>query len=65
MSRDRIERRNRKVVVMVERRHIDQKQVALMLGLKWGNVRQIISRWRREQLSQLSASQLKQSGVHS
>lgn len=47
MMRAYNERRNRKVIVLVERKGVYPKQVARDLGITWGNVRQILHRWHR------------------
>lgn len=47
MTRSYNERRNRRVIVMVERRRIPPKEVAFRLGLSHANVRWIIFCWRR------------------
>lgn len=50
MTRPYNERRNRQIVVLIERR-IPPKEVAKRLGITWVNVRKIASLWRKGQFS--------------
>ena len=47
MARTRNERRNRQIVVLVDRRKMPAKQVAMLLRLTYQNVRKILSRFRK------------------
>jgi len=49
MERAAVERRNKRIVVMVERRHHPQKYVAKHVGLSYGYVRWIL--WHERHIS--------------
>lgn len=47
MGRAYNERRNRQIMVAIERRRMPQKEIAKRFNITWTNLRQIIYRWRR------------------
>lgn len=47
MTRVYLERRNRRVEVLIDRRKMAPKDVATMLGITYDNVRKIISLFRK------------------
>lgn len=48
MSRPRLERRNRDIFALVERRGLSRKVVAYRLGISYESVKKILMRFRRE-----------------